>query len=165
MGTRLLYIPTQSIYEPFSNPFPSLTLLFVSVSTGIASKITSLPSHFLPLRKHTKNVQPATNPTIANPAYIQTRYGSCDTGLSAMQIAAAIPIVSQNRAEMNDRRLSWHISFSCEDQNILMWCTYFLGACVNASSRPVMMINASLNATKIYAGAWIHTCMLFSGDI
>jgi hypothetical protein len=41
------------------------------------------------------------------PAYVQTMYGSCETGLSAMQIAAAIPIVIQKSAEMKDRRLCY----------------------------------------------------------
>lgn len=42
---------------------------------------------------------------MASEPYIQTKYGSCETGLSAMQMAAAIPMVSQNKAEMKDRRL------------------------------------------------------------
>lgn len=42
---------------------------------------------------------------MASEAYIHTKYGSCDTGLSAMQIAAAMPMVSQNRADMKERRL------------------------------------------------------------
>jgi hypothetical protein len=56
-----------------------------------------------------KNVHPATKPVMPRPAYIHTRYGSCDTGLSAMQMAAAMPIVIQKSAEMNDRKLS-HVS-------------------------------------------------------
>lgn len=45
------------------------------------------------------------NPDIPTAPYIQTRYGSWDTAPRAMQIAAATAMVSQNRAEMTDRRL------------------------------------------------------------
>jgi hypothetical protein len=40
-----------------------------------------------------------TKPTAARDAYIQTRYGFYETGLRAIQMAAAIPIVTQKRAE------------------------------------------------------------------
>lgn len=42
--------------------------------------------------------------------------------------------------------------------------TYFAGACVKASSSPVIMMKASEMATKIYAGACIHTWMLFGAE-
>jgi hypothetical protein len=46
-----------------------------------------------------------TNPTTVRDAYIQTRYGSRETGLRAIQTKAAIPIVTQKRAETKDRKL------------------------------------------------------------
>ena len=62
-----------------------------------------------------------------------------------MQIAAAIPMVSQNKAETKDRSDS--------------------GALVKAISRPVTMTKASENATRMYAGAWIQTWIEFGGEL
>jgi hypothetical protein len=47
--------------------------------------------------------------------------------------------------------LAMHMWYASKD------VTYFFGACVNANSKPVIIMNASLKATKTYAGAWIHT--------
>jgi hypothetical protein len=66
-----------------------------------------------------------------------------------MQIAAAIPMVSQNKADTTERSL--------ENREVSQWHlkgfdgkgTHVLGACVNASSRPVMMTKASENATRM----------------
>lgn len=110
-----------------------------------------------------KNTHPAINPTIAKDPYIHTKCGSWDTGLSAMHIAAAIPIVTQKRAEIKERRLrkaDSQLEFSLDGRE-----TNFLGACVKANSSPVMMIKASERATRMYAGAWIHTWILFGADM
>lgn len=80
-----------------------------------------------------------------------------------MHMAAATPIVIQKRAEMHDRRLLSFVSLHII--RVPLMDTYFLGACVNANSSPVMMIKASEKATRMYAGAWIQTWMLFGSDL
>jgi hypothetical protein len=70
-----------------------------------------------------------------------------------MHIAAAMPMVSQNRAEMKERRLKIllaHIKLHGVGKGAEK---YLVGACVNANSNPVIITNASENATRMYAGA------------
>lgn len=71
--------------------------------------------------------------------------------MSAIQIAAAIPIVIQNKAEMKERRLDNCLAYipCVNSQGEKDGWAYFFGACVKANSRPVIMINASEKATKM----------------
>lgn len=65
----------------------------------------------------------------ARDVYIQRMSGSFVTGVRLIQIAAAMPIVTQKNDETKDRSV--------------------LGALVYAISRPVTMTNASEKATRM----------------
>jgi hypothetical protein len=148
METRMEWM---ALSNTRSHNFCVLTLtspLFFVVSletrppNSTPSMIFSLPSTSL---KQNQKTHPAKNAATAIPPYVHTMYGSCETGVRAIPIAAPTAIVTQNTLVTTARRFS--------------------GELLNAISIPVTRTQISLSEPKMYPGAWIQTFMLAGGEV